>query len=341
MPYPAAMPPELAKLLQPLVVRWEVGMARVAGAYSASRRAAFPDASIEQLLQHRFSSLPAEKQTASKRRADRAMAAKGKITRRAARFLNIDLTSPEDAARDADPRAVDGFQLSTQDKKALQGYIDQLVTHPKAPAPGGGQAAPNHSTLALRFRRMLCVDETNGLFGSEWGSDEMLIGSTAIDTNGVISKVARINLYKNWDDGDDRPYPTPKVIARVGLQGKNYPLTAVVTMIMAEDDSGGGLETIVNRIYDRLAQEARRWLLDNLGKGFPDVLLGWVLAYLVDRIISKLKSYWDDDLFRPVTIQITLPSQNATFNGKNSTPSRKLRFSGPGEYFPSYEWVLS
>ena len=113
----------------------------------------------------------------------------------------------------------------------------------------------SYNKLDFRLVSVKCVEETD-----EVGSDEILLGGSAVGSFGDHVKVAPFLVGNAFDKGDVRPFPSPlsgkfdakdptkgKVLATFDLKnhgakgygapGRQYALS----LVMGEQDSGGGL----------------------------------------------------------------------------------------------------
>jgi hypothetical protein len=72
----------------------------------------------------------------------------------------------------------------------------------------------------------------------------------------------------------------------------------------------------------------------------PGAILGAAIGFVVGEVFQILESTWDDDVFRPATVQIEIPSLNHRFEN-NATESAEgvTVFSGHGgKYQVAWDW---
>jgi hypothetical protein len=212
-----------------------------------------------------------------------------------------------------------------------------------AAASGAAAATPTNRTLALRVRRVVCLDETNGLFGSEAGNDEIVLGATTVDETGDTHTVKKFGVG-DFDDGDVKRYSPPRQVTWFNvLEGASYPKSYYVTVVLAEEDMGGTAE-FLNKLADKLESEIRQALVKagaELG-GAIGAVIGLVLGWVVGKIFDWFAEVWGDEIFKPRTVRVTLSSPTTTFGGKLVSPAATLKFKGHGgEYAMDYDWVIA
>ncbi|MCW6004312.1 hypothetical protein K1W54_06915, partial [Micromonospora sp. CPCC 205371] len=215
--------------------------------------------------------------------------------------------------------------------------------HPAPPAgPAPAAAAPIvWDRLRLQFTRVACIDETNGWFGTETGSDEISIGGAILDTDGNTNKIAPVDLGGSWDDGDVRVLNPPTSITAYSMRGgKTFPRAIFVTLILVERD-GNGMQEIISGLVEMIAENAKTILTALLGSDGPiGVLTGIAVGYAIDKIVAKIRSLWDDVTFLPRTLQGNIPSRQAMFAGQRTSEPARVLFVGPGEYACHFQWQL-
>ena len=180
--------PALRAVLKRVVREFELAAEKVAA--NAAEPAAFPlpeeSGSIEQVLARRFRALPApDRKAAGIAVAKRIKAPAAVQQRRLQDLAAVDLAKPTSIEK----------QMAALGGPAVRLTRAQLVT--EAAAAGAqvvstGTTAPatqRLTKLELRIHKVRCDDETNGLFGSEAGSDEIDLGGTTVDESGDTKKV--------------------------------------------------------------------------------------------------------------------------------------------------------
>jgi hypothetical protein len=335
------IPEELAKAVQPIIVKWETAALKVAAAHDPQRPQKWARGSAEELLSRRFNQLPDIVKTRAEARSD-AVLTSARFPRRAERLIGVNV------------RDIDITPAEAPQAKLTAAEVNSLVTFAKKLAPVAAQAAAGAAApvtwdkLSLQFIRVACIDETNGIFGTEFGSDEISIGGALLDTDGRTSKIGPVDLGGSWDDGDVRDMKPPKAIAGYSMRGGlTFPRAIFTTLVLIERD-GSGMQDIINGIVAKIADEAKKSLAALLGAaigaaagGVLGALIGLAVGYVIDKIVDKIRHLWDDVAFIPRTIEAQIPSRQTMFAGHRTSPSAVVRFRGPGEYACRYQWQLS
>ncbi|GAA5118880.1 hypothetical protein GCM10023320_23700 [Pseudonocardia adelaidensis] len=291
------------------------------------------------MLSKRFAQIPDEAKVRGEAKAD-ALLRTASFRKRSQSVLGIDATEPA-AILPAAPM----IKMTEPELRNLRNFVTTLLPAAQAPAPAG---AVVHDKIALQFIRVACIDETNGWFGTEAGSDEISIGGVRFDTDGRTAEIGSVDLGGNWDDGDVRDFKPPKSIFSYSLRGGlTFPRAVFATLVLVERD-GGGMEKIIDEVVKKIAAEVKTSLAALLGAaiggaagGPVGVLIGLAVGYAVDKLVAWLGSLWEDIAFIPRTIEVQVPSRTSTFSGSLTMPSTVVRFRGPGEYACRYQWVLS
>ncbi len=171
--------------------------------------------------------------------------------------------------------------------------------------------------LNLRIDMVKCVDETDWWFGTEPGEDEIRLGGVKIDHKGVTTQVGQWKVG-DFEDGDVVTYLVPGKLfssfdlTQPGAWGRTY--TNVV--MMAEEDFGGFadmLTTAWQKIMEKVNAEIVEAVQEAASSvGIPEAIaqaLAEATAWLVNEFVNSIISIFEDDLFPPVTYEITLPSK--------------------------------
>jgi hypothetical protein len=337
------LPAELARMVQPVLRRWEAAVVRVARAHGTGEN--FKGGTPEALLHQRFTKLPAEIKDLSHRRAAEAFSRKS-FTDRTAATLGVDVTDLKAdlaGARLAIPASADQVRARVETELFLKNIgFDPAVA-------AAGPRPPNAPTkLTLRMQRLVCVDETNAVWPwGEHGEDEIHVGGAILDTDRTTSAIPDFDCG-TYDDSTRHDFQPFKELATVSLAGKTFPRAYFASLVLVEVDNGG-MQGVVKEIVDKLASEAKThlsaWLAGFVAGGAiggpAGAVIGLVVAWLVDKLVAKIASWWGDDPFTPATIMATFPNAGADFGGNNTMPSEVVRFRGPGEYAMRYDWKLS
>ncbi|MBL7809122.1 MAG: hypothetical protein JNN28_14980 [Saprospiraceae bacterium] len=205
--------------------------------------------------------------------------------------------------------------------------------------PAGPTSQTAMKKLELRIRRVKCVDETSSYW--EWaGDDEIYLGGTTVDAVGETKKV---NAFKvgDFNDGTEKKYNPLKSFCLFDLaKGAKWPKSHFVTLVLIEKDSGGAadfLDTLLKKVKEKVTD-----YLKDLTDGYGEIgeAIGAIVAKVLEWIWDFI-SFWDDDIFPPKTVTISIPSQKVRFNGKTETGERIAKFKGhDGQYAVYYDWHL-
>lgn len=335
--------PEFALALRPILAKWEAAIMRVAAAETRpALLSTVPDANTpEGILLQRFKSLPAEAKQASAKRATRYLN-NNRVAKKLNPFLKLGQLEAG-ASVDTLAKVVPINTLNESQVKALTPERFASIGAPVASPIGAAAASPIvFKSLRLELFRLVCIDETNGFWGSERGEDEIRLSGVAFDETADIGKLAVVNCG-DFDDGTRRDFnPTKRLFTFNLTEGATFPKSYVVTLLLVEHDFGNLSET-VNAMIEKLKKEATAALSDLISgeTGIPPWLIAVAVGWLVNKIANKIVAIWEDDLFKPQTIGLVRPSASATFANGATSSSRVVHFSGPGEYAMRYIWTLS
>jgi hypothetical protein len=228
--------------------------------------------------------------------------------------------------------------------------VDVVPTSPAAPpadlpavgVPTSPAAPPaNYNNLTLRVHRVTCVDETDGLFGSEAGEDEIDLGGTRILPNGQVEKINSQTVREDFDDGESQEYNPPWSLTIFNLTTGIY----TVSFILAEIDNGG-LPDLLNDIVDWVKKKIGDEVEAAVNEQIDDSTIAAAIAALVVLVFTEIwrlfKNIWEDDLFSPYTVTVSVPSLTAGFNGNSVSPQGVASFDGHGgKYEVLYDWQVS
>ena len=160
------------------------------------------------------------------------------------------------------------------------------------------------------MHQLYAADETGGWLAEKFGADEMYLGGSAIDATGVNTEITKFKVA-NFDDGDVYIWQTPKVLTTFDLTaGTDWPKTYYVLVVLAEVDMGG-LAEYLNKLIDGVRDHVEKYLAALIGgavapaSGGPiGAVIGLAVGYAVGKAIEWLKSWWGDDIFSPVTLNV-------------------------------------
>jgi hypothetical protein len=211
--------------------------------------------------------------------------------------------------------------------------------------------------LRLWVRSLRCNDETNP---EAFGDDEMAAAGVSIDEDGDTKQIGERFAGSGYHDGVQRALNWD--FTMFSLREKNYwPKKFGVTLIIAEKDNGG-----LSAFMQRLWNETRNAVHNALAKaaqaagvaigtfiGLPEFgpLIGQALAaaaqWIIDNVVNWLINLFKDDLFKPFTSWVNIPSMNARWNfpngswGNTFSPLMSVTYTGHGgQYRLNYQWQL-
>jgi hypothetical protein len=201
--------------------------------------------------------------------------------------------------------------------------------------------------LQLRIHKVKCLDETDGFLGSEAGDDEIDLGGTTVDETGDTKKVTPFRVGSSFDDGEQVVFSPPRRFAMFNLtEGTAFPKSYFVTLVLAEVDMGG-LPDFLNQLLNWVKTKVVAALTAAIGgaigaSGGPiGAIIGAAVGAVVGLVFELFKSIWEDDVFKPATVSVSIPSLNARWSGKTDSPEGSVTFSGHGgKYQLTYDWQL-
>jgi len=202
--------------------------------------------------------------------------------------------------------------------------------------------------LELRIHKVKCLDETDGFLGSEAGDDEIDLGGTTVDESGDTKKVNPFRVGSDFDDGEQKVYSPPKQFTWFNLtEGTAFPKSYFVTLVLAEADMGG-LPDFLNQLLNWVKAKVTTALTAALGgaigaSGGPvGAIIGAVVGAIAGLVFALFKSIWEDDIFKPATVSVSIPSLTARWPGnKTDSPESVITYTGHGgKYQVTYDWRL-
>lgn len=196
----------------------------------------------------------------------------------------------------------------------LTGVWDQLSS-----------GAPPKTRLEILIKEVICIDETDGFVGTETGADEIKLGGTKVDPCAVVSKIAAEKVKDFEQDGETKTYPPPdyKLFADFSLQDQGaWPRAFFATFVLGETDMGGlgaFLSELVDRVKVKLAAELAAALGPEAALVLSTVIPGVVAAAIaialmvvvfavVIVVFDAIKKWWEDDVFKPQTVMVSIDS---------------------------------
>ena len=298
-----------------------------------------PD-SAEQIFRRRFDSFAADKRTAA---SVRVMAlAKAPLAERKRYFgdmASLDLRSPLPIATQARALALPASM------KFPKSHL--MTLGPPMPIIVSGANKKVTDRLELRIHKVRCVDETNPEF---FGNDEIGLGGVGIDETGDVAKIAEFRVGNNFDDSEEKVYSPPMRFVAFNLNegGDHFPKSCFATFCMAEKDHGDGLNqllgTLVTKIKERLVEvlgAAIGGVIGSLG-GPLTAVVGAAVGWIIGKVYEWLKGWWNDDIFPPQTVSVTIGSLTHRWpGGTTDSPEGVVRFvAHGGTYELTYDWAV-
>ena len=228
----------------------------------------------------------------------------------------------------------------------LHGQI--LESHLAAAVAAAGEIAPANITnkLELRIHKVKCVDETDPEF---WGDDEISLGGTTVDESGDVSKVSVFVVKNDFDDGEQQIYSPPKRFTSFNLMGgTTFPKSYFVTLVLAETDMGSHFADFISKLSEKVKAKVLQLVAAAVGAAIgstvPGIgtIVGAVTGWVMANVFEYLKGLFGDDVFKPVTVSINIPSLNTRWSGgKTDSPEGVVTFKGyGGTYQLTYDWRL-
>lgn len=219
-----------------------------------------------------------------------------------------------------------------------------------------GQATTDK--LGLYVRKIKCEDETN----PEWfGNDEIALAGVSTDEDGDTKKINEQFIGGGFKDGKEKNYSSWRYHMFGMREGRYWPKKYGVTFILAEKDNGG-LSSFLNKLWQRIRDKIKTAIakaIEAAGGAVGSIFgsaeigaaigkaIGKLVAWVVDKLVGWLINLLKDDIFKPYTAWVTVPSFGARWhypNGQWGNPwssIRTVRFSGfGGRYRLDYQWHI-
>ena len=232
------------------------------------------------------------------------------------------------------------------------GWVEDLIGRL---GTGGGIITLNKG-IKFRIHEVKCIDETN----PEWpGSDEISWGGAAVDDKGTVIKIPEKRVGGGFDDGDRKTYTPPEIIKTFTLDNI-YPKEFMVTMSLAEKDSGG-MSDFIQKLYEAIKAEVAA-IFAALGAaagaaigsaiggsvgtaiGGPlGTIIGVAAGAILGALIGWLVSVLQDDIFAPQASSLFLYSVNDTFQGGSLiSPRQEFHYRDHGGHYRiTYDWEIT
>lgn len=333
--------PKLRKLISRVAREMELNIEKVAASHANPKEFPLPTDpnSTERILAARFNSLP---KTVKDRSASKSMER---------------LNAPSEARA---KRFGDLAKVNLRSKESIGSQVREMplpaglkLTLNQVTGAGNGHSAdavlaqlPTLPNLEFRLHKVRCLDETGGFFGERAGNDEMDLGGNAVDETGDTHIINKFRVGSNFDDGEQVVFSPPRQFTRFDLrEGNAFPKSYFVTMVLSEADQGG-LSDFLNKLLTKVKEKVTAALIAAFGTAFgvsggpAGAVIGIAVGFVVGKVFDLIKRIWEDDIFPPITAQISIPSLNARFQGgRTDSPEAIATFSGhDGKYQVTYDW---
>jgi hypothetical protein len=370
----AELPKQLRPIVEQLLLEARIAAEKAVAHISAPRTYPLPQGGGEPTLEHVLAQRLKELSASRRKRAEERVMPSVRAdavsrTKRYGELANIDLRSTTPIAVQA-AELHTGLTLSTEALLAITGATSDPAAHPSLPDDSAAAliVVPKFKRLQVLLRTVKCWDETDGVFGSEAGDDEISLAGIAHEPDGGIVKIAPFVVRDDFDTDELKDYNPPKVLASFDLAADNtmvymnktlpvtWPRTYGFTFMLAEGDNGGfpGFVTDVYKKVQAKAQEKIAKLVqDDIKKGTGEVLgrdiakvVQAVVGSVLDEFLAWLKSVWEDDEFTPVTSYVTRPNRTWDFNNvpmgtkRIAYPPRWEMVGFGGRYDVYFAWQL-
>lgn len=317
--------------------------------------------SLERVLKQRFDTLrPEQLQFAEARVGVRPGINRKLPSALTLRVSNVDPRSTTPVLDQA-KRVPRQLRLTKSERARLPLTINSVVVTPPAVKETGYidvflgrrlgditiQPTVRDTKLELRVSQVKCIDETNGWFGTEVGSDEIYLAGDVISAQGSTS--IQEQKVGDFDDGDAKTFSPVKVLTSIDLlKDAQYPKVFVAVFVLAEKDMGG-LSDFMDKLVEALEDPVKDAIIAAIGAAVGGELAGPIgaavgvaVGVILSYIIDALGEAWADDVFDPQTVTFALESSTDRFsNGRLESDNYLLSFEGQGgEYSLTYSWRL-
>jgi hypothetical protein len=99
-------------------------------------------------------------------------------------------------------------------------------------------------SATFRIRRVKCRDEMGGSFRERFGNDEIKCAVFSADLRGSTRNSGRIDIYDDFDDGDEKTFDPPREIVTLDLAGASGEVELAFSVLLIESQltEGDGLQ---------------------------------------------------------------------------------------------------
>ena len=303
--------------------------------------------SFEQLFLSRFEQLPPEQQQAAIGKVLAAIKApEAERVRVYGDLAKVDLRSATAVEAQTENLLLpDSLKFLQSETNSLSESRSQVLSRI--------EAGLTHK-LELRIHKVKCFEETN-----EIGKDEISLGGNTVDESGNTENISAFKVGK-FSSGKEVNYSPPRIFTTFDLL--KYPgilgtRSYFATLVLAEID-WGGFPDFLNKLLEKVKQEVIKALTPlatalgttigaMIGSGIPilgtaiGAAIGAVVGWVVGKVFEWFKSWWDDEIFVPITLRADIPSLDARWNGKSESPQGEVSWKEhSGEYHLYYDWRI-
>lgn len=237
--------------------------------------------------------------------------------------------------------------MGAQNRLSLDAPVEGYLAGKSGVGITAALAAPQRrfTKVHLDMFRIVCVDETNGFLGSEWGSDEISLGAFGLNAAATVTNYGPIALG-DFDDNTRRDFdPMRRLLTMSTTEVATFPQLVTATFVLAEIDLGG-FPTFLNALVQKVRQDAITYLSGLIGgavgslAGPMGTIVGLVVRLGGRQNHRQIDQVWEDDLFRPCHHHRSIAVPGRVLRWK-SFADRVLSIHGPGHYAIRYQWKLS
>jgi hypothetical protein len=271
------------------------------------------------------------------------------------------VVAPEDfqsVVSDADASAAGSGVFDQQRMESVWGATTDFDPYAEQTPDSDFMPQAAASRLGVYVRRVKCEDETDPEW---WGNDEIALGGISTDENGDVKKIGETFVGSGFKDGKSKSYSNWQFHWFTLNEEQFWPKKYGITFVLAEKDNGG-LSEFLNNLWAKVREKVKDAIVKALEAAGAAVggylgsaeigkvigrVLGQAVAWAINKLVEWLIGLFKDDIFKPGTAWLTLPSAHARWHYPNGTWGnpwsgiRWFRFSGfGGRYLLEYQWRL-
>jgi hypothetical protein len=189
--------------------------------------------------------------------------------------------------------------------------------------------------LQFHLISVKCIDETDGALG-ESGSDEIAFGGLMVDAGGASISIPQFRVGDFANDGVIKDFNPPVKFGSMDFRsGSGWPKTFSLVLTLVELDNGN-----FPALLQRLVDEARTQIttaVSGLAAGVGNATLSQVimaaLEEVLDLVFGWLQSWWEDDLFKPLTTTFSFDSADTRWAGQSETAPMWFEWKGHAGHY--------